>query len=361
MHSLSLKFRITALALLVAILPLAISQFINADRTSSTLLQYFGNNLESRSVQLSQTLDDLVHRHMTNILTISKSVDLLNADSKMVSSYLSKVMASNPAIEVIAIMDRDAVIQVSTNKDERKHLLWEKYLGVRGLYLSSLEAQENTVFVSEANHSSGTPKFIILAPIFMSNDKRPSGVLLGRYKLHDIEKILTIFNDSDWPNMKTYVVDKTGGIILRSDTEISYTKKLKGVNQHPAMLSNNSHGIMIYEDENEIEMIAGYSDMREHGANKALDWSVVSISPVEDVVYSALETRNLMLIIGVILTALVTLVAYFFARGITLPLKRAALLAEEIYRGDYSHRLDASLGGEIGSLAIAINEMADRI
>jgi two-component system NarL family sensor kinase len=42
-------------------------------------------------------------------------------------------------------------------------------------------------------------------------------------------------------------------------------------------------------------------------------------------------------------------------------LQRTAALAEQISRGNYSHRLEENIGGEIGSLAKSINEMAARV
>ena len=361
MPSLSLKIRITALALLVAILPLAISQLIYADRTTKTLLEYFGNNIGNRSIQLSNTLDTLITQHVTNILTISKSHDLRHSDIEPVDDYLKNVMARNNSISEVALIDKDGLVKVSTDKNEQKMLMWEIYLGVRELFTSSINASENQVFVSEANHLSGVPEIMMLTPVFKHNTKKAVGVLLVKYSLKDIEQFLYISDEADSTSLKTYVVDKLGNIILKSDPGISYAEKFNDVKHQTAMLSNNMNGTLEYRTENGIDVIAGFSDMREYGKNKALDWTVISVAPVEEVIYPAIETRNVLFKIGLILTALVTLVAYFFARGISLPIQRTAMMAEEIRRGDYSHRLDASLGGEIGSLATAINEMADRI
>jgi signal transduction histidine kinase len=101
--------------------------------------------------------------------------------------------------------------------------------------------------------------------------------------------------------------------------------------------------------------------MREFGANKRLDWSVITIAPINELLQPTKETSQVLTTIGLVVTALTVFVAYFFARSITQPLQRTAALAEQIRRGNYSHRMEENIGGEIGSLAKAINEMADRV
>ena len=127
------------------------------------------------------------------------------------------------------------------------------------------------------------------------------------------------------------------------------------------MLSDASEGTAMYKNIDGIRVIAGYRDMKEFGANRGLDWSIVTIAHVDDLLKPTKETSKVLTAIGLLVTALTVLVAYFFARSITQPLQRTAALAEEIRRGNYSHRTEENIGGEIGSLAKAINEMANRV
>ncbi len=59
--------------------------------------------------------------------------------------------------------------------------------------------------------------------------------------------------------------------------------------------------------------------------------------------------------------AVATLLALFFARSITSPVRQIAQTAEALGRGDYSARAAVNSGDEVGVLAESINRMAERV
>ncbi|OHB32589.1 MAG: hypothetical protein A2X84_04950 [Desulfuromonadaceae bacterium GWC2_58_13] len=63
--------------------------------------------------------------------------------------------------------------------------------------------------------------------------------------------------------------------------------------------------------------------------------------------------------IGALLVAAALIVLWFISRGIALPIRKAAGLAQAVQRGDLSARLDIRSDDEIGQLANALNSMAD--
>ena len=95
MQSLSLKVRITALALLVAVLPLMISQIINAERTTTTLLgnyakYIFSGNLGGILRQRGHFLDgDIGDGYVFPVLfTVHPAYCIYNRDEGM--AFLNK-------------------------------------------------------------------------------------------------------------------------------------------------------------------------------------------------------------------------------------------------------------------------------
>ena len=66
MHSFSLKFRITVLALLVAVLPLALFQVISVKRSSEILLDFLGNDLEGQSFIMAQEINRFLEQRVTD-------------------------------------------------------------------------------------------------------------------------------------------------------------------------------------------------------------------------------------------------------------------------------------------------------
>ena len=361
MHSLSIKFRVTALALLVAIVPLTISQIINAERTSSTLLKSYKEHLEQRSIQIADELNRYIRQRITDIIVLSKSGEFYSTNHSSIQRYIHNIEEAHPVISDVMVVDKEGIITNSVDQKLENHLIWEIYLGVKELFLSTITAPNESVYISEASFIDNDPVIILLTPLISPETAKTIGALLFKINLSQTNKIISDYNAMEKAGSNTYVVDKLGNIVMSTNAGTPHYSRFSDVKSQPAMLSNNSHGILQYVNDKNLPVLAGYSDMHEFGQNRALDWSVVSVFPVNLITSPADETRNILFVIGIALTALVTLIAYFFARGIALPLQRIAVIADEICRGDYSHRLESNMGGEIGSLATAINEMADRI
>ena len=179
--------------------------------------------------------------------------------------------------------------------------------------------------------------------------------------LEGAQDIVDDFSERSVADTKTYVVDKFGNVIITNDNKLSVFESLPDLRIQPAMMGDIQVGSVVYTNASGIEVMAGFSDMQEFGANKALNWNVVNIAPMRKVIQPISETRNMLTAVGIVVSVMAVLIAYLLARSITQPLQRTVALAEEIRRGNYSHRLEENLSGEIGSLATAINEMADRI
>ena len=71
------------------------------------------------------------------------------------------------------------------------------------------------------------------------------------------------------------------------------------------------------------------------------------------------KVKRLYLIIGVIVSIIVTISAYYFARMMSGPVKKLTEAAEIIGKGNLEHRVDIKTKDEIGRLAIAFNLMTE--
>jgi len=361
MHSLSIKFRITALALLVAFFPLTILQIIDVERASAALLQSYKEHLEQRSIQIADELNRYIQQRITDIIALSKAGEFYSHNHVAIQRYIHKIKEAHPVITGISVVNKEGIVTSSIDESLENKLIWQEYLGVRELFVSAISNPNETVYMSEASFINKEPVILLLTPLFTPDKNKTFGLLLFKISLKQANKIIRDYNAMEKKGANTYIVNKLGNIIMSTDSSIKPYSKLEDVMLHPAMLSNNSHGILEYTNSKDQDILAGYSDMLEFGQNRALDWSVISFFPIKNIGNPANDTRDILFVIGIGLTAFVTLVAYYFARGIALPLQRIAVIAEQICKGDYSHRLESNMGGEIGSLAIAINEMADRI
>jgi two-component system, OmpR family, phosphate regulon sensor histidine kinase PhoR len=102
--------------------------------------------------------------------------------------------------------------------------------------------------------------------------------------------------------------------------------------------------------------------MVRHSPDHGLDSAVVRLALASDEI-RLLDTRVQIVIWGVGLLAIliIILVSIQLAKRITLPIQSIAVTAQAIRDGDLRHRITVPAGDEIGALAKAINEMAEKL
>ncbi|MFW5857588.1 MAG: methyl-accepting chemotaxis protein, partial [Planctomycetota bacterium] len=90
-------------------------------------------------------------------------------------------------------------------------------------------------------------------------------------------------------------------------------------------------------------------------------WAVVARVDEAEALAAVVDLSNQMLIIAGIAALAILAVALLVARSITRPIVRGVTFAETIGEGDLSQRLTVNSGDEIGTLAAALNGMADNL
>ena len=361
MHSLSLKFRITILALLVAVVPLALFQVISVKRSSEILLDFLGNDLEGQSFIMAREINRFMEQRVSDARLISLATVFKGKNKSEIKEYLKSVTSENNFLNDIDVLDKEGLILISSNNEgEEGYVAWDLHLGIRDLFAKAKKGQQGEIFLTEAHLLGSGPELIIVAPVF-GNNKRLSMVLLFEVSLNGVQEIVNEFVEGGIGDTHTYIVDKFGNVIVTTNATLPVFESFSDLRIQPAMLGDIAVGSVVYTNTEGQEVMAGFADMKEYGKNNALNWNVINVTPMSKVIQPISETRNVLMAIGVIVSVMAVLVAYFLAKSITLPLQRTVALAEEIRRGNYSHRLEENIGGEIGSLATAINEMADRI
>ena len=361
MHSLSLKYRITILTLLVAVVPLALFQFFSVKRSSEILLDFLGNDLEGQSFIMAREINRYLSQRMAEVRLISQAAVFKLDNTKMMRTYLNAATSGSEYIADIDVLNRDGVIEISSNnKGEENFVAWDLHLGVKDLFHKARKGVTGDVFVTEAHLLGSGPEINVIAPI-MDDKKKMLRVLMFEISLKGVQEIVDEFVKRSIGDTQTYIVDKFGNVIITTNSKFSVFESFPDLRIQPAMLGDIAVGSVVYTNSDGKEVMAGFSDMKEFGVNRALNWNVINVTPMQKVIQPITETRNVLTAVGVLVSIMAVLVAYFLARSIALPLQRTVALAEEIRRGNYSHRLEENIGGEIGSLSTAINEMADRI
>jgi signal transduction histidine kinase len=300
-------------------------------------------------------------QRVTDARLISQATVFKNGDTDVVRGYLKAVTSGGEYINDIDVLDKKGKILISSsNEGEEGYVAWDLHLGIKDLFQKAVKANNGELFLTEAHLLGAGPELIIVSPVIDSRGNVMS-ILLFEVSLQGVQEIVDEFVERSIGDTHTYIIDKFGNMIVTTNPDLPTFESFPDLRIQPAMLGDIAVGSVVYTNADGEEVMSGFADMKEFGTNKALDWNVINVTPMRQVIQPISETRNVLTAIGIFVSVMAVLVAYFFARSITLPLQRTVALAEEIRRGNYSHRLEENIGGEIGSLATAINEMADRI
>jgi signal transduction histidine kinase len=362
MHSLSLKFRITALALLAAMIPLFIFNGISAQRSKENMIMAEADAIKAQAVLMAKDIDRYLKQRLVDIKMIVQADVLRSGHKSQISDYIKSLAYENDAIEDISVLDLNGVIAISAADPKKEgYVGWDINPGIKEILPAVKNAPNGTILASEAHMGEDNPEIIFLTPIFDLGKLKPMAILMVENNIQGISSIVLEFGQLNEEYNRIYVVDKLGRVVLTTNPDMPIFETFADVRIQPAILSDTVSGTAMYDNFQGKRVITGFSDLKQVVENNSLDWSVLATAPIDQVLRPTKETAQVLTYIGLAVTALTVLVAYFFARSITQPLQRTAALAEQIRRGNYSHRLEENIGGEIGSLAKSINEMVARV
>src|SRR5579863_7642353 len=226
-----------------------------------------------------------------------------------------------------------------------------------GLCQRSQQYRSNPIALSPDNR----PAFVIAVPLKDVNDNF-TGMLAGVVSLETISKRLV---DASVRNRTVYVVDHYGHIVAHPDTknfvpgtDVSSSSLVAQVMALPQYLRNTeTMRFTVKGKKRPVEMIGTYSTVPE------VTWTVVAERGLEqaraDAGVTELNRQALAFVSIVVLVAI--LLGYFFAVGISTPIRGLAASTRAISRGEFHQRSAVRGAAEISELAENFNKMAGDI
>jgi signal transduction histidine kinase/DNA-binding response OmpR family regulator len=120
-------------------------------------------------------------------------------------------------------------------------------------------------------------------------------------------------------------------------------------------------GSVIYTDTRGERVMAGFADMAEFGVNNAMDWSIIAIAPLRDIIQPVTSFSRTLLVFTLSTFLLSTLVLFFSSRTIITSVKKLTQGARKVGDGDLAFRIDSDQQDEFGYLAETINNTLDHL
>jgi signal transduction histidine kinase len=121
--------------------------------------------------------------------------------------------------------------------------------------------------------------------------------------------------------------------------------------------ADGMEGVGFYKDYRGIEVLGAYGSFKTGGLSRIILAEIDS----DEAMVPLNAIRNEILFLSLIIVAVIFVVAWFVAYGITRPLVRLKNAANFITLGNYDQQLEVTMDDEIGELTRAFNAMAQEI
>lgn len=354
-----LSRRLTALFMLMAIVPVVIITLIIYDSGRRTIEQEISNHLVStnllKSNELSRWIDDskssieelaqrpLVRQYAASLSAHeAQSQEYLEAGRKLVQDHLLPRLKAGGFNELFVICPHHGIIMVSTDdlnvgkyRDDQPYYLQGKTgTYVYGVYFSS--------YLEQPAMTIGTP--------VLNEDGNLVAVLAGRLDLGELSRIISAQSGIS-RSEETYLVNTFQFFVTEPRFGQKYALK-KSINTMAVQ-----HGLA---GEDGVEAYDDYRGVPVIGAFKWLpDYKMVMITEMDQSEAYAPIYKMAWIILGItlLLILIAVIIAYLTARTVTRPLRSLVAVTEQIGQGKLDCQVGTASKDEVGALSRAFDRM----
>ena len=286
MNRLTTKF--VGIAVLLSLVPLLFLFYFSTSSARDMLVESLRDNLKEKSFLVGADIDRYFTQRVHDVRVLSQADVLEGDDIPSIIQYLTEVIQETPYLDDIDIIDSRGIVIASSGEQNEsgKHIL-ELYPELKKLFSDSQQANQGDIFVSNILELDAGPGLAFLTPIRDDDNIKVINTLLVEINLDTIRQIVSDFDDRVIGDKFVYLVDNDGRVIVTEDQSVSLLGMFPDLFVQHDLLSKFSDqgevGSVIYKDAAGDIVMAGFADMDEFGVNKAMDWSIIAVAPLEDV------------------------------------------------------------------------------
>ncbi len=372
MNFLKLKISTKALVffLIVALLPLAAVTFVLVSSANSQLLKAASTKQQIVAVDLAGKVDNYLTDKISQLAFQSKiSSDFSN--TALVNQDLSALLGQDKDIESIFILDSNGIKKVGYNQQGPMSVL-------AGADQSGSDAYKAAYFlagkpyISSVTYNQNSNPFITIAvPVLQPGAAKQSSssgsqtsesfgsqkdirfVLVADYNISDLWQ--SVLSTKIGQGGYAYVVDGLGNLVAHPDKNFltSHQKiaNVAAVEEFRAGSFNTKATI----SETGQQVISTPRPLSSVG------WGVIVEEPIASVYSNVYSYIRLSVIVAIVATALCILIAVYFSRQLTTPIKKLSMSAKKLGGGELDQVVEINTNDELEDLADSFNLMSTSI
>lgn len=360
----NIGFKLISIISLIFAVSFAIMIYIATDLFKNDMTSFIENNNHKISSSAGQSLEiyikNVIEKSYLAADTLVKTSDytLRNITADDGSSLSSLFLSGSNDIFYMGILEKDeegnpAVIKKISDdqffqlNEIRPEIVDETITSLRDDILSTFNLHISVLNPSEYFRY---PVTAISIPYQALDEQQAKSIL---FILLRTDMLRTIVQSSDITT--TYIISEKGNVLIHPDLKL--------------VLNNfDISRLPIYEDFHKNALDNGQKHYTEDGTNKIGSYQRINFSGFSLGVITTVDTDRALaavarvqkrnLLIAVIIVTLVILFIWFFAKSITVPVRKLVKSAHEIERGNYSTRVKPLFNDEIGLLTDSFNSMS---
>ncbi|MCJ8294527.1 MAG: ATP-binding protein [Colwellia sp.] len=361
-----LTSKFIGIAFVLSLLPLIFLYYYSTNSASVMLINTLQSNLQEKAFLVGADIDRYFTQREHDVRVLSQADVLEGSDVPSIIQYLTEVIQETPYLDDIDVINPQGIVIASSGaqNEQGKHVL-ELYPELKSLFSDSQKAQQGDIFVSNILQLDNGPGLAFLTPITDDSNEVVIKTLLVEINLDTIKKIVADFDERVIGNKYVYLVNNDGHVIVTADPKVQLLDFFPDLFVEKNLLqkfaSQGEVGSIIYTDHLGEEVMAGFADMAEFGVNKAMDWSIIAVAPMQDIIAPVDDYKQALQLITLITFLMAISLLYITSRNILSAVAALVDGARIVADGDFNFRVDDGRDDEFGYLAKTINNTLDSL
>ena len=300
---------------------------------------------QEAALRAAQTVDNFVKRQ----IHVLRLIDLFGLDelNQLDAQEMSDLVAYSPDLLEIILLDSQG--KVVTHGPRNNAQLANLFTIPQSNWF--IQARLGRIYIGDVQRASDGSSYIVISIPVIHN-----GVLAARLKMEVIQQVVQ--NLHFGVSGSSFIADREGAIIAHSDHSI--TDRGMRLNDHPELFallrSSSANWAGEYVNLQGVRVVGTTIPVPDS------NWMIITEAPQSEA-YAASRRSWQTLVAGAFFVSFVLAVtlSVFMNRNFLSPVKFLLAGVRHIKEGNLDHRISMRQSNEIGQVAVAFNEMTERL
>ena len=320
------------------------------------------NELKRIAQIQAKRIDLMLESYIRDIQLIAEMDDVRSTDRDRVYTYLRRVIRQRPNYISIKVFKADGsvvaedirpveyTIKNSVSFSDRDYF--------RQVMICHCPVISDVIFSKE-----GTEGFIIVmaAPVFENGEvvritgtavtTKIMGAWLAESQIGNTGDVYMVDRRSYFITPSRFTPELKAENVIRKQTELELRIDTFGSRE----LQAGRTGVSIYYDYRGRKVVGAYAPVTAKG------WGILVEQETDEAFVPVIRLRNMLVVMGIILTGLSAVFVFMTARSVTVRVDRLTETALELHKGNLSARVNIIGRDELGQLGKTFDVMAEKI